>query len=213
MDAVLKQRLIGAAVIWVLALVFLPMMLEKPRQSSQAASSQLSLPNMPEERREVRSLDLVQKPSPPAAQKPQATAQEAHKPSIASNQAGNPAQAQEALQKQVANSQPAQASQPVTAQADKSKVKATSTTAKSAPVSTGKWVIQVGSFSDRANAESLAKRVRARDYPVVISKFELGNRSLYRVQVGPVRNRADANEKLAKLQGQLGLNGKVVALP
>jgi DedD protein len=209
MDAVLKQRLIGAAVIWVLALIFLPMMLEKPRQSSQATPTRLSLPNMPEERREVRSLDLVEKPAPAPEQKSKASAQEAHKPSTASQSTNTRPQVQETAA--VAHNQPVQTPQPVAHQADKAKAVVPPIKSTAAPA--GKWVIQVGSFSDKANAESLAKRVRARDYPVMISKFELGNRSLYRVQVGPVRDRANADEKLAKLQGQLGLNGKVVALP
>lgn len=211
MDAVLKQRLIGAAVIWVLALIFLPMMLEKPRQTSQGTPTRLSLPNMPEEKREVRSLDLVEKPAPAPAQKPKATVQETPKPSTASKPASTHTQTQEMAP--VANNPLVQAPQPVASQPEKAKAKAASTPAKSTAAPAGKWVIQIGSFSDKANAESLSKRVRARDYPVMISKFELGNRSLYRVQVGPVRNRADADDKLAKLQGQLGLNGKVVALP
>ncbi len=236
MDAVLKRRLMVAVVIWILALIFLPMLL-KQRQSTQptqATSTPLGLPEMPampEEHREVRSLDLAQKPAEPTAQVAQNTAQPAAKadPPASSTQPATSAPTQVAqAPSQPAPTQAAQLpSQPVptaVVKSDKSKpesVKPKSVT-PSAPVkastadkpaATGKWVIQVGSFSDKGNAETLARRLRARNYPVLMSRIALHDRNWYRVQVGPLRSRTDADAKQTRLQAQLGLNGKVVALP
>lgn len=234
MDAVLKRRLMVAVVVWILALIFLPMLLKQGQstQPAQATSTQLGLPEMPampEEHREVRSLDLVQKPAEPTAQVAQNTAQPAAKAGspASSTQPETPAPTQTApAPSQPVSTQVAKTpSQPAPAlKADKPKsesvkpksgtpnapVKAATT---DKPAATGKWVIQVGSFSDKGNAETLARRLRARNYPVLMSRIALHDRNWYRVQVGPLRSRADADAKQTRLQAQLGLNGKVVALP
>ena len=53
------------------------------------------------------------------------------------------------------------------------------------------WVVQLGSFASRANAEHLAQQVRAGGFQASVSQAATG-RKLYRVRVGPVRDRAAA---------------------
>jgi cell division protein FtsN len=68
--------------------------------------------------------------------------------------------------------------------------------------------VQLGSFASRPNAERLAQQVRALGYQVGVSRGTKGRR-LYRVQVGPVRDRAAAEQMAAKLHAQ-GHRGTVV---
>ena len=75
------------------------------------------------------------------------------------------------------------------------------------------WAVQVGSFGDRENADVLAERLRGRGYPVLTTPFRSGEQVLYRVRVGPFTQRPKAESQLARVQQQLGLNGRVVAHP
>jgi cell division protein FtsN len=70
------------------------------------------------------------------------------------------------------------------------------------------YVVQLGSFANRANADRLAQQVHALGYPVSVSRGTTGRR-LYRVQVGPTHDRSAAEQTAAKLQAQ-GHKGAVV---
>jgi DedD protein len=66
------------------------------------------------------------------------------------------------------------------------------------PSSGGAYVVQLGSFASDANAERLAQQVRAQGFTVAVSQSSSG-RHLYRVRVGPVKDRAAASQLAQKL--------------
>lgn len=68
------------------------------------------------------------------------------------------------------------------------------------------WMIQVGSFASRENAERLARDLKSKGFAASVSESRGGGRSLYRVRVGPEADRAAAQAVLAKLRarGQRG---------
>jgi len=72
-------------------------------------------------------------------------------------------------------------------------------------------MVQLGSFASRANAERLARRVRAQGFQASVSQSSSG-RHLYRVRAGPVHDRAAANE-LAQQLSAAGHRGSVVSQP
>jgi DedD protein len=72
----------------------------------------------------------------------------------------------------------------------------------------GAWVVQVGSFSSRANAEHLARQLRAQGFEVSVSQSSSG-RHLFRVRVGAAHDRAGALALAQKLRG-LGHSGTVL---
>jgi DedD protein len=72
----------------------------------------------------------------------------------------------------------------------------------------GAWLVQLGSFASRANAERLAQQVRAAGFHVGVQQGSSG-RHLYRVLVGPAHDRAGAAQLAAKLQAA-GHSGAVV---
>ena len=81
--------------------------------------------------------------------------------------------------------------------------------ASAAPATgTGTYVVQLGSFASRANADRLAKQVHGLGYPVSVSRGSTGRR-LYRVLVGPGRDHASAEQMAEKLRAQ-GHTGTVV---
>jgi cell division septation protein DedD len=72
----------------------------------------------------------------------------------------------------------------------------------------GAWMVQLGSFSIRGNAEHLAQKLKKQGYAASVSQGT-GGRHLYRVRVGPVPDHAAANQLQAKLQAA-GHAGSVV---
>jgi cell division septation protein DedD len=72
----------------------------------------------------------------------------------------------------------------------------------------GAWMVQLGSFSIRANAEHLAQKLKKQGFAASVSQGT-GGRHLYRVRVGPVPDHAAANQLQGKLQAA-GHAGSVV---
>lgn len=77
-----------------------------------------------------------------------------------------------------------------------------------AATANGAYVVQLGSFANRTNADRLAKQVHGLGYPVNVSRGSTGRR-LYRVLVGPARDHTAAEQMAAKLRAQ-GHAGAVV---
>lgn len=72
----------------------------------------------------------------------------------------------------------------------------------------GAWMVQLGSFASRANAEHLAQQLKGQGFSASVSQGSSG-RHLYRVRVGPVRERGGAAQLQAKLKAA-GHSGTVV---
>jgi DedD protein len=79
--------------------------------------------------------------------------------------------------------------------------------AAAAAESAGGYLVQLGSFANRANADHLARQVRAQGFVVSVSQGSSGH--LYRVRVGPAHDRAGASELAQQLQAH-GHDGKIV---
>ena len=72
----------------------------------------------------------------------------------------------------------------------------------------GAWMVQLGSFASRTNAERLARQVRAGGFRVSVSQGSSGRR-LYRVRVGPAHDREGAMQLAVKLRAA-GHSGSIV---
>ena len=92
MDSRLKQRLIGAAVLVALAVIFLPMLVQGPAPDSGISSVPLSMPDTPDAGTVTRDLPLV---SPGEAPDGGAVGMDSRvvAPAVAANDAANPASA------------------------------------------------------------------------------------------------------------------------
>jgi DedD protein len=81
----------------------------------------------------------------------------------------------------------------------------TAAVAKTAPVKVaavapaGRFSVQVGAFADRASADKLASRLRARGYDTFVKTDGETGGKRFRVRVGPVKERARAEKLAAKL--------------
>jgi DedD protein len=73
------------------------------------------------------------------------------------------------------------------------------------------FVVQLGSFSSRENAERLVRDMTARGFATFIAPITTNGRELYRVRVGPTRDRTSA-EALATQLKRIGQSGSIVPL-
>ena len=74
------------------------------------------------------------------------------------------------------------------------------------------WAVQLGSFSNRANAERLAADLRNDGYAAFLSQLDTTGGELHRVRIGPQKDR-DAAESVAAKLTDAGHKGQVVPHP
>jgi len=73
------------------------------------------------------------------------------------------------------------------------------------------WVLQVGSFKDRAKAISQRDKVRKSNIAAVfIEKFKIDNRLIYRVRLGPFLNRDQSKVALNKIKAKHDIDGLIM---
>jgi DedD protein len=74
------------------------------------------------------------------------------------------------------------------------------------------WAVQVGRFGSQANALALRDKLRAEGFTAYVEVPDSGGR-FFRVRVGPVVERAEADSIKARLEKEQALTGLVVAHP
>jgi DedD protein len=78
--------------------------------------------------------------------------------------------------------------------------------------SPGAFAVQLGSFSSRDNADRLVREMTAKGFAAFVAPITSSNgRELYRVRVGPARDRAAA-EALATQLRRIGQTGSIVSI-
>lgn len=203
----LKQRLIGAIVIIALAVIFIPMILEGPERGSSTHTENMPPPPAIDYQTEVDlPVPLDSSESAEPVETPAATEAPEQEVSSLPEAAVSPAEpapvAKPAPVKPVETAAPPPAPKPAVAKqprppAEKPAPKTVSAVAK------GGWVLQVGSFTQQANAQSLRDRLKKAGYPVTVQVAKGADGSVHRVLVGPVRDRPAAEklrDKLAREQ-------------
>lgn len=82
-----------------------------------------------------------------------------------------------------------------------------------ATVGLSAWIVQLGSFTDEENAQSLNKKLREAGYPAFVEPLKRNDKISYRVRVGPEIKRSEADKLLKKLKEKMELDGIVVSYP
>lgn len=75
------------------------------------------------------------------------------------------------------------------------------------------WTVQVGTFSNPGNIRRLGKQLKERGYSVMFKDVNLKQGLAVRVRVGPYRSRASADRAQGKIKKDIGVKGVVVAGP
>jgi DedD protein len=197
MDQKLKQRLVGAIVLVSLAVFFIPIILEGPENDWVARNQ--AMPEPP-------AIDFsVHKQPPPFSKTPTM-------PAVVEKAAGQ------------AKAEPPKAASTLPGTASRSPEKPTvKQTAKPVKVTTppkspetrfppGSWGIQLGSFSDKANAAGLSDKLQAARYPSFLEDVKAKSGTLYKVIVGPYDSREAAEKIRDEISKQQGLKGFLTGL-
>jgi rare lipoprotein A len=80
------------------------------------------------------------------------------------------------------------------------------------PIDSGSFTVQIGAFSDRANAERLKSRLAAEYKPIFIQDFDTPGGHFFRVRVGSAPSVSAAQNLAAKLRAENGFSTFVVRL-
>ena len=228
METPLKQRLIGAAVLAALAIIFLPMLLKGPDvKDPDAAEVPLSMPAAPGDAFETRELPLTapegatpadgvlgMKPAPAADAAPvpvpggaapgvgdAAPAADGDAVATAPEPAAAPAAVPPVQPADTVASKPAAPASP-----------AAEVSAAPAEVAAGSHALTVGTFANATSAATLAARLRAAGLAVMSERVTLASGTATRVRVGPFASRAAAEAARQRVEQISGAPSKAVVL-
>jgi cell division septation protein DedD len=237
MDSALKQRLIGAAVLVALAMIFLPMLLKGPDPTQpDAARVSMDLPAAPDQEFETRELPLtLPTPSTPGddgvlgmdrggvdADDPNAitTVDQTGQPAPRTEYEPGPEAEGPAVAVDAATGLPEPAAPPTAPapEATPATSPAPVATAPPAPVALppaaagGRYAVNVGSFSNLDNARALADRLRSSGLPLTSEPVDVSGKPAMRLRVGPYGDRAAAEAARLRVQSVTGGDAVVVTL-
>lgn len=228
MDSTLQKRLIGAAVLIVLAIIFVPMLLDGSSRGG-TETMPLVIPGMPERDFETRDIaidpaqatgvadaigvvtppqtDVAVAPAP--ATDPDALATvDTLAPTRVDAVSGEAVQAPVVTEPATAPSAPMNTSMPTPATApipsDTAPVAAAvATTASTAPATTasGRFLLALGSYSNTANAQALATQLRGAGYKVLSDQVAVNGQNATRLRVGPYASRGQAEAARLAIKG------------
>lgn len=189
METALKQRLVGAAVLVALAVIFLPMLVQGPAPQSGLSDVPLDLPREPGGEYATRDIPLVAPAEAPdrgvvgmdVPATPGGEAAVATEPLPATDPADtDPVDAAAAELADAADDTEAADTRPAT------------TAMFPAPTAGGDFAVNFGSFSTIAAADRLVAQLRASQLPGYREAATVDGRTVQRVRIGPYATRADA---------------------
>ena len=212
MERALKERIIGAIVLVAVAVLVVPVFLDGPVDESAVVSERINLPGQGGDDG-VRTVVLDRDRSEPVPAAPMPARQSEPEATVA-----EPPPRQVSLPEPVPNPPPDD-SEPEAQSAPATLPEPAASSPEPAPErepatrsTTGMWAVQLGSFSNEANAERLAADLRQQGFAAFLSKTTTEQGELHRVRVGPQRDREAAETMLARLE-RAGQKGQVVPHP
>jgi cell division septation protein DedD len=217
MEPALKQRLVGAAVLVALAVIFLPMLIQGPAPESGVADVPLDAPRAPQGDFETRDLPLVAPEAAPAngalgmdaAPVPAATNPDAAE--LASAATSKPASTATIASAPLRDT--AVATAPLSEEKRLEDKPAAPAEMFPAPTAGGNFVVNFGSFSTAAAANALVASLRNSQLPGYREAATVDGKTVHRVRVGPFATRAQAESaRLKAAHVRDDVSAKVVAL-
>lgn len=229
MHSTLKQRLIGAAVLIALAVIFLPMAVQSPGPETGVGDVSLTIPEQPPRAVQTQELALqLPTTSPSTALEPvpddsdrvvavdadavaRPDALVGHEPSV-------PAPSAATAPESVATTQPAvpvaaaskPAPQPAAPPAPKPELPKPTA---AAGATTGGWVVNLGTYANLENAGKLLGSLKAAGLAATSESVTVSGKPALRLRLGPYTRQADAQSaRISALGVRSDLPASVVAL-
>jgi len=214
MNRQLKERIVGATVIVALGIIVIPWLLDGPAQSPRAVEQKLELPRGDTP---TRSYSI---PLDPAAGRPVQIGGSEPQEDAAASEPAAPTEPEDSAPTGViqrpALEDPApraQSERPVEQPSQPPPRPAPQPVAQPEPEPTpveDSWTVQVGSFSQPANAEALRERLVGEGFKAFVSRVATDAGTMHRVRVGPVAERAEAEQLIARVRAAGHSGARVV---
>ncbi len=202
MDSALKHRLVGAAVLIALAVIFVPMFFSSTPPKQENTTIGLNIPPAPERNFETRNLAIdasgkaTPAPKVEVAPADKVTTVTAAVP--ASNDAAKPAasssEAKPETKPAAVETKPAAAPPPAEAKPAPAPPPAPAAQAE------GHFLVGLGVYSDDAHAKALVDKIKKLGYPAFAEATEYQGKPAQRVRVGPYADRAAAESVRLKIK-------------
>ncbi|HEX7114256.1 MAG TPA: SPOR domain-containing protein [Steroidobacter sp.] len=220
MERAVKERLVGAAVLVAAAVILIPEMLSGPdREPEVTAKSTVT-----EGGGAIKTytIDLTESPgqavnetletkAPPPEEPAEPAPTETPIPTQADPEpeqravaaaTDKPARSQGGETKGVVEPRNPEPAKPEPAKAEPKQAAARVAPSPPAPISNG-WAVQLGSFSKRETADRLAREFRAQGHDAFVMPVKSRGSTLYRVRIGPMKDRAGAEAVLARVRSKV----------
>lgn len=204
-----KERVIGACILVALAVIFIPMLVEKPNPEAVVTTSV----DLPEPSTAVKAYRLsLTENSPPEPISPLVAAGKAPRHSGEINRTAD-------------NAPPRAQAKPETTAAVTPKPSTAGTTQSAPPEESAEapardpaddrpgWAVQVGSFANHDNASRLVSRLKDKGFHAFVRQYTHAGKTYYRVRVGPVDARREAEKLAPAVAAASGGPTKVVPNP
>lgn len=195
MDPLLKQRLVGIAVLIALAVIFIPMFLTPP-----------AAPLPPVIPRDMAPMPADTLPAEPVPVDPVIVGE------VERGLNATPAELAESVAPAAGPTTPltaqgSAASLPMPRETTVTQVTDLPHAAAPAP---GAWIVQLGTFSSEANAKKLQQKLHGAGFAVTITPLEASGKRTFRVRVGRPGARPEAEIIHSQVMAKLGYVGMIV---
>lgn len=201
MDTGLKQRLIGAAVLVALAVIFLPMLVKGPAPDSGVSDVSLKMPDGPAGAVETRELPLVMPGDVPKGGAVGMDATPVDRPAAATATASTGTTA--------TGTDPAAAADPNAPLVGD----APATSALPPTAAAGDYAVHFGAYASQKGADTVVALAKAAALPAYSEATTVNGKPAFRVRIGPYATRAEAEiVRVKALEVRSDVPVKVVAL-
>jgi len=196
MEQKLKERLVGAAVLVAIAVIFIPIILNDSPEIESISGS--NIPEKPETTFNSRIIPVIENDK-------KALLNTVESESIGSEEIQNKNDQDIVAEKVVSDHDKIADDISANKEAIEDEVKV--------DVGLSAWIVQLGSFTEEGNAQSLNEKLRMAGYPAFVEPLKKNGKISYRVRVGPEIRRSEADLLLKNLKDKMKLDGIVVTYP
>ncbi|MCG8380027.1 MAG: SPOR domain-containing protein [Proteobacteria bacterium] len=184
----LKERLVGAAVLVIIAVIFIPMILTGPVDTGSITKT--NIPERPTEKFESKLVPITEQINPV----------------ISETRVEADTNIESEVNTQVEDVKTGEQTQqqPGSISTNKTADKQVGLTA---------WVVQMGSFTSKVNADQLKLKLQKSGFTAFVEPITQDKETVYRVRVGPELLRSDADKLLKNIKSKMDLEGMVLSYP
>jgi DedD protein len=215
MDSRAKQRLTGAVILVALFVLLVPELLTGPDDARPAGDAATENEGLREYTIDIDDPNRASQTAAPPEQPATVNLPAVETPAGAADP-GRAVPGESAAPATVpaasATTMPAPAAPPAAvASPEPARVEPAATPAPVQKPVRGAFVVQLGSFGSRDNADRLVRDMTAKGFSAFVAPITSNGRELYRVRVGPTRDRASAEALAADLK-RAGQSGSILPI-